>query len=81
MVIKFIDTKIFNVSYNNLHEPHTCGVIKTDKSGRTIGHYSGNIFDGYRCIMKIDSRRAYIEGATFSHLRRRVWHYIDTGQA
>ena len=73
--MKYNATKVFNVTYNNVTEPHTCGHVTLD-NGQEIGRYSGNIFDGYHCIINTDGHRAYISGATLSHLRRKTWHWL-----
>ena len=80
IAIKFETIKSFNVCYDGIRETHTCGQIKT-KCGEIVGFYSGNIFDGYRCIIKVRNNRVYIGGSTFLHLMRQAWKSVNVGIA
>ena len=74
-MIRLEKSKSFTVCYNNIKELHKCGKILLDNS-QVIGYYSGNIFDGYRAIIKVNGQRSFVGGATDSHLIHNVWKYL-----
>lgn len=72
----YLDTeKRFTVCYNDIPEVHSCGSIRMN-DGQEVGRFSGNIFDGYRAIVKTDGHRTYIEAAHERHLLRLLAGYF-----
>lgn len=71
-----LDTeKRFVVCYNDVTDLHSCGSIRL-QDGQEVGRFSGNIFDGYRAIVKTAGRREYITASTKSHLSRVLAGYF-----
>ena len=74
--IRLTTTKSFGIDIYGGRESHFCGDVE-NFIGDIIGHYSGNNFDGYRCVVTVDGKRHFVVAPYLISLLHKICKLIN----